>query len=149
MKDQFTWQWLTWQWFSMSSWLLCSRKATGAPCNGFNTCSADRHHAMSGLQLAWLRISILCCCLRLSWTKLWPFIGEADEVEDLHKLVDIEISVTLVQGFGVKLPLISKYLVHSWVDTSLVMESAGKLDDTEVPTRYLWDQGILLRFLIC
>jgi hypothetical protein len=62
-------------------------------------------------------------------------------IEDLHKLLDIKIPVTLVEGFVVKLPLISKYLIQSWVDNSLVMEKAGKLDDAEVPT-HPWAQRI-------
>jgi hypothetical protein len=44
---------------------------------------------------------------------------------------------------GVMLPLIGKYLVHSWVDATLVTEKAGKADNAGVPTQ-LWDQRITL-----
>ena len=37
------------------------------------------------------------------------------------------------------LPLIQRFLPHSWVDSSLVTEKAAKRDDARVPT-HLWDQ---------
>jgi hypothetical protein len=56
-------------------------------------------------------------------------------------IVKVAMPEALAEDLGVDLPLIGKYLVHSWVDNALVTKKAGKSDDAGVPT-HLWDQRI-------
>jgi hypothetical protein len=72
-----------------------------------------------------------------------PFISQADAVEALYK--DIEIGVILAEEFGVKLPLIGKYLVHSWVDNLFVTERAWMKQEFLL----IYGTRELLRFLMC
>jgi hypothetical protein len=58
-------------------------------------------------------------------------------------LVSSPVVPSIGPDLGVRLPLIGKYLVHSWVDATLVTEKAGKADNAGVPTQ-LWDQRITL-----
>ena len=58
-------------------------------------------------------------------------------------LVSSPVVPSIGPDLGVMLPLIGKYLVHSWVDATLVTEKAGKADNAGVPTQ-LWDQRITL-----
>jgi hypothetical protein len=53
-----------------------------------------------------------------------------------------EVLKPLIADYGVDLPLIGKFLVHSWVYNALITEKAGKSDDADVPT-HLWDQRIV------
>jgi len=46
-------------------------------------------------------------------------------------------------SYGVQLDTINKFLVHSWIDPSLVSEKAVKADDAGVATE-MWDQRISL-----
>jgi hypothetical protein len=50
---------------------------------------------------------------------------------------------SMAPDLGVMLPLIGKYLVHSWVDARLVTGKANKADNAGVPTQ-LWDQRVAL-----
>jgi hypothetical protein len=67
-------------------------------------------------------------------------------------LASSNVVPSLAPDLGVMLPLIGKYLVHSWVDATLATEKAGKADNAGVPTQ-LWDQrvtlvlGVLVRIL--
>ena len=63
------------------------------------------------------------------------------EVVSRGPIVEVAMPEALAEDLGVDLPLIGKYLVHSWVDNALVTEKAGKSDDAGVPT-HLWDQRI-------
>jgi hypothetical protein len=58
---------------------------------------------------------------------------------------DFEVPLSLSNKFGVELPLIGKYLVHTWIYNSLVTEKVGKLDGAGVPM-HLWDQQIMQVF---
>jgi hypothetical protein len=70
------------------------------------------------------------CLLTVNWLV-------ADNMPSTVK--DFEIPLFLS---GIELPLIGKYLVHAWVDNSLVTEKAGKLDNVGDPM-HLWDQQIV------
>jgi hypothetical protein len=58
-------------------------------------------------------------------------------------LVSLPVAPSMVPALGVMLPLIGKYLVHSWVNAALVTEKAGKADNAGAPTQ-LWDQRVTL-----
>jgi hypothetical protein len=62
-------------------------------------------------------------------------------------LVSSPVTPCMGPDLGVMLPLIGKYLVHSWVDATLVTEKAGKADNAGVPTQ-LWDQGATLVLVV-
>jgi hypothetical protein len=70
-----------------------------------------------------------------------PFLRKEDEFCEAATVTG-EVPTPLIADYGVDLPLIGKFLVHSWVYNALITEKAGKSDDADVPT-HLWDQRIV------
>ena len=71
-----------------------------------------------------------------------PLLSKLEKIPEAGKVSDVRPLKPLGEDYGVDLPLIGKYLVHSWVDNSLITEKAGKSDDAGVPM-HLWDQRIV------
>jgi hypothetical protein len=70
-------------------------------------------------------------------------LGAADLKDAPSNALVSHLPLTLGDDSGVTLPLIGRFLPHSWVDVSLITEKAGKADDAGVPI-HLWDQRISL-----
>jgi hypothetical protein len=73
--------------------------------------------------------------------QMLPFLRKEDEFCEAATVTG-EVPTPLIADYGVDLPLIGKFLVHSWVDNALITEKVGKSDHAGVPT-HLWDQWIV------
>jgi hypothetical protein len=126
---------------------------------GYRTLSAHELSSAFDLPL-WLQPSGEAACndwlTSESFSKMHPlslFNVAIDTVLDTLGAADLGVApsvegvshhpMTLADDSGVSLPLIGRYLSHSWVDASLITEKADTADDAGVPT-HMWDQRISL-----
>jgi hypothetical protein len=89
-----------------------------------------------GLQLSFLPvvpIQILDGCLR----------GILPQITARHVLPTITLAAPAVESHQTWLPLLQKFLPHSWIDSSVVTSKAAKRDDAAAPV-HLWDARSLL-----